>query len=178
MAKPRKVRKLLPDEPAESAAVRILRTRLGEFYSHWPDPDQQPNPEELHNQRISGKRLRYSAETLRGLYPDHLALLIDLLKRQQDLLGAMQDVVTQRAMIASDLARRRRTQGRRDEIAGLEAMLAAYNERHSRLFRELEDIWRGMSTKQFRSLLKRIVSRPVKRVRKSDATAVEPATPG
>lgn len=163
MAKPFKIKKTTPDDPPQTAAIRILETRLDEFFSHWPDPDELPSAEQLHNQRISGKRLRYSAETLREFYPDHLALLIDLLKRQQDLLGSIQDVVTQKAMIASDLARRRRRRASRTTIVALESMLSAYGERHNRLFAELEDIWRGMTQNRFRSLLKRLVSRPLKR---------------
>ena len=166
MAKPFKVKKTSPDDAAEFAAARILKTRLREFYSHWPDPDEPPNAEQLHNQRISGKRLRYSAETLRDLYPDRLALLIDLLKRQQDLLGSMQDIVTQQAMISTDLARRRRTASR-TQIATLESLLIGYNSRHSELFTDLLDIWRGMTQKQFRQLLRRIVSRPNNHVKKA-----------
>ena len=160
MAKPFKVKKTSPDDSAEIAAVRILKTRLREFYSHWPDPDEPPSAEQLHNQRISGKRLRYSAETVRDLYPDRLALLIDLLKRQQDLLGSMQDIVTQQAMISTDLSRRRGSRASRTQIATLESLLSGYNSRHSQLFTDLVDIWRGMTQKQFRDLLKRIVSRP------------------
>lgn len=169
MAKPFKVRKTSPDDAAGSAAVRILRTRLREFYSHWPDPDTLPSAEQLHNQRISGKRLRYSSETLRELYPDKLALLIDLLKRQQDLLGTMQDIVTQQAMIASDLARYRRTRANKKKIEALESILAGYSARYAQLFAELENIWRGMSQKQFRQLLRRLVSRPIHRVKKTKA---------
>src|SRR5262245_47904267 len=99
MAKPRKVKKVLPADRIDKTAVRILRTRLKEFYSHWADPNREPTPEDLHNLRISGKRLRYSAECLRELYPDQLALMIDLFKRSQDLLGSYQDCIVQRAMI-------------------------------------------------------------------------------
>jgi CHAD domain-containing protein len=166
MAKPFKIKKVSPADPAHRAAVRILRTRLREFYSHWPDTEEIPSPEQLHNQRISGKRLRYSAETLREFYPDRLALLIDLLKRQQDLLGEIQDAVTQRSVIALDLARRRLARARREEITGLEALLATYDSRHSELFTGLEDIWRGMTSKRFRALLKDLVSRPVRQTDK------------
>ncbi|MBX3276380.1 MAG: CHAD domain-containing protein [Acidobacteria bacterium] len=161
MARPFKIRKVLPSDRASRAAVRILRTRLREFYSHWPDAEETPTPEQLHNQRISGKRLRYSAETVRDLYPDRLALLIDLLKRQQDTLGLIQDCVTQRAMVAVDLARRRNLRARRDEIAALEALLAKYDERQAALFTDLRDIWRGMTRRRFRATLKDLVSHPV-----------------
>ena len=110
--------------------------------------------------------MRYSAETLREFYPDHLALMIDLLKRQQDLVGEMQDCVTQRASIAADLARRRRLRAKREEIAGLESLLAEYDLRHGELFSQLEDIWIGMTSKRLRSLLKRCV-------RQSDKKPIE-----
>jgi CHAD domain-containing protein len=166
MAKPLKVRKTAPGDPAEAAAVKILRTRLREFYSHWPNPKTLPSAEQLHNQRISGKRLRYSAETLRDLFPDRLALLIDLLKRQQDLLGQMQDLVTQQAMMASDLARLRRTRASRKQIETFESILAGYSARHAQLFAELESIWLGMTQKQLRQALTRLVSRPINRPRR------------
>lgn len=160
MARPLKIRKVSPADPATRAAVRILRTRLRELYSHWPDPEELPTPEQLHDQRISGKRLRYSAETLRDLYPDRLALLIDLLKRQQDLLGLIQDCVTQRGIVATDLARRRSAHPRRDEISALEALLTKYDERQAALFADLRDIWRGMTRRRFRAVLRDLVSRP------------------
>ena len=159
MAKGLKVKKTAPLDKASSAAVRILRTRVREFYTHWPDPDVLPDDTQLHDQRISGKRLRYSAETLRQLYPDHLALLIDLMKREQDLLGEAQDCITQRARVAADLARQRR-RARREEVAALEALLASYDQRKQELHNSIIDIWRGMTAKRFRRLLKAIVSEP------------------
>jgi len=87
MSKPHKVKKVSAEKPIYQTARKILRTRLREFYSHWPDAQQPPSFEQLHNLRISTKRLRYSAEQLREYYPDRLALLIDMLKRGQDLLG-------------------------------------------------------------------------------------------
>jgi len=148
----------MPLDPADNAAARVLRTRIREYFSHWTDPDEPPDDRQLHDQRISGKRLRYSAEMLRELYPDRLALFIELLKLQQDLLGEAQDYVTQRTRIAADLARRRRL-ARRDEIAALEALLDVYDERRAELQEQIEDIWRGMTTKRFRKLLRADVSR-------------------
>ena len=66
MSKPLKVKKLFPSDSIQTAAVKILRTRIKEFYSHWPAPDRVPTLEQLHDLRISGKRLRYSAEMLRA----------------------------------------------------------------------------------------------------------------
>ena len=170
MAKPFKIKKVTPLDPAHNAAIRILRTRIREYFSHWPDPDDAPDDRQLHNQRISGKRLRYSAEMLSELYSDRLALFIELLKRQQDLLGEAQDYVTQRTRIAADLARRRRL-ARRDEIAAFEALLDVYDERRAAVQEQIEDVWRGMTTKRFRKLLRAAVSRPSKPAGKETRTS-------
>jgi CHAD domain-containing protein len=159
MAKPLKIRKISPDDRKEKAARRILRTRIKEYYSCWPDPDHPPTLEQLHNLRISGKRLRYSAESLRELYPDRLALLIDLLKRSQDLLGEIQDCVTQRGMIEAYIARMRRRAPKNGQIPALERMVSEYEQTQSMLFTQFHETWRGMAMGEFRASLKALVSR-------------------
>ena len=166
MAKPLKIRKISPGDRLEKAARRILRTRIKEFYSCWPDPDHPPTLEELHNLRISGKRLRYTAESLRELYPDRLALLIDLLKRNQDLLGEIQDCVTQRGLIENYIARLRRRSPQNDQIAALEKVASEYERRQSTLFAQFHETWRGMTMDEFRASLRAMVSR-VKKTKES-----------
>lgn len=156
MAKPRKIKKLSPGDSPERAARRILLARLKEFYSHWPDPDQTPTPQQLHDMRISGKRLRYSAESLREFYPDRLGLLIDLLKRGQDLLGEIQDCATQREMIRRSLVRLRKDDR---EIAALKRLIADYDQRQATLFAQFREIWRGMTMRKFRRSLKAMITR-------------------
>lgn len=174
MAKPLKIKKVSPGADVEKAAVRILRTRTKEFYSHWPDPDTAPTLEQLHDLRISGKRLRYSAESLRELYPDKLALLIDLLKRCQDLTGEIQDCVTQREMIEKDLARLRRRNPHSDQIATLEKIISEYGQRQSMMFAQFHEIWRGMTMNEFRESLKAMISRPKESAPARGAEGAEP----
>jgi CHAD domain-containing protein len=158
MAKPLKVKKVLATDRIDRATLRILRTRLKELYSYWPDPSLIPTPEELHNMRISCKRLRYSAECLREFYPDQLALLIDLLKRSQDLLGDIQDCIVQRAMIEEDLKRLKQRNSNSDHIPFLERIIAEYNQRHTLLFAQFRQIWRGMTMDEFRHSLKKMIT--------------------
>jgi CHAD domain-containing protein len=158
MAKPHKVKKVLPTDRVDRAAVRILRTRLKEFYSHWPDPNRIPTAEELHDMRISGKRLRYSAECLREFYPDQLTLLIDLLKRSQDLLGDIQDCAVQRTMIEEDLNRLKQRNRNSPHIPVLEEIVAEYDRRHTLLFAQFRQIWRGMTADEFRRSLKKMIT--------------------
>jgi hypothetical protein len=175
MAKPLKIKKVSPDAEVEKAAVRILRTRTKEFYSHWPDPDTAPTLEQLHDLRISGKRLRYSAENLREFYPDRLALLIDLLKRFQDLTGDIQDCVTQREMIEKDLARLRRRNPQSNQIAALEKIVSEYGQRQSAMFAQFHEIWRGMTMNEFRESLKAMTSRVKESAPGREAEGPEPS---
>jgi CHAD domain-containing protein len=161
MSKPLKVRKISGADSVRKAAVRILRTRLKEFYSHWPDPQVLPTSAQLHNLRISGKRLRYSAEQLRELYPDRLALLIEVLKRSQDLLGEIQDCATQRAVFEAELQKLLRRKP--DEAAALERLLGKYDLRQQTLFAQFLDIWQGMAMPEFRASLKAMVSTPLQK---------------
>jgi CHAD domain-containing protein len=102
--------------------------------------------------------LRYSAESLRELYPDRLALLIELLKSAQDLLGEIQDCVTQRGLIEDSIARMRRRVPRNGQIAALEKIVSEYEQRQSTLFTQFHEIWRGMTMDEFRKSLKAMVS--------------------
>ena len=159
MSKPLKVKKVSAADPVQTTAVKILQTRLKEFYSHWADPQQTPTLKQLHNLRISGKRLRYSAEQLRDLFPDRLALLIDLLKRGQDLLGEIQDCVTQRGVIETELIQLRRRKPYHPEIVALENLLADYGQKQSLLFGQFREIWMGMALPEFRAGLSAMISR-------------------
>lgn len=156
MSKPLKVKAISEDDPIQTTAVKILRTRLDEFYSHWDDPQQTPSARELHNLRISGKRLRYSAEQLRELFPDRLALLIDLLKRGQDLLGEIQDCVTRREVIQTELTRLRKQKS--PDGKALKTLLDADNQRHDLLFSQFREIWMGLSAPKFQAGLKAMVN--------------------
>lgn len=158
MSKPLKVKKLSPGDSIQTAAVKILRTRIKEFYSHWSAPDQVPTLEQLHNLRISGKRLRYSAEQLRELYPGRLALLIDLLKRNQDLLGEIQDCVTQRAVIETELSKLRLRNSGHQDLTAFEELIAEYDQRRQMMFGQFHEIWKGMALVEFREALKAMAS--------------------
>jgi hypothetical protein len=106
--------------------------------------------------------LRYSAESLRELYPDKLTLMIDLLKRSQDLLGEIQDCVTQRSVVEAYLARMRRREPQNDQIIALENIISEYEHRQSMLFTLFHETWRGMTMNEFRESLKAMASRAKK----------------
>jgi CHAD domain-containing protein len=173
MAKAFRIRKVSANDDSAEAAVQIMQTRLREFYSRWPDADVTPNAEQLHALRISGKRLRYSAESLREFYPDRLALLLNLLRQLQDVLGEMQDYETQRAIIEADLARLKARRARqqnsaesndgRDEMeAAIADLLNDYRRKQEKLLAEFTLLWRGLSSRKFRRALKSLVTHPIR----------------
>lgn len=173
MAKAFRIRKVSADDDSTEAAARIMQTRLREFFSRWPDADVTPNAEQLHALRISGKRLRYSAESLREFYPDRLALLLNLLKQLQDVLGEMQDYETQRTIIEADLARlttRHASQqnsaesndGSNEQEAAIADLLNDYRQKQEKLLDEFTLLWRGLSNRRFRRALKYLVTHPRK----------------
>lgn len=159
MAKPLKIKKVMPSDSAQKTAARILRTRIKEFYSHWPDAAQMPTLQAVHNLRISGKRLRYSAECLRDFYPDRLSLLIDMLKRSQDLLGEIQDCVTQKAMIAADMKRFHSRNPLSPDLEPLSRIIEDYEKRQTLLMNDYREIWHGMTRKEFRQCLREMVKK-------------------
>ena len=171
MAKPFKVKNLAPDDPAHKAAERIMRTRLKEFYSHWQDLNETPTAGQIHALRISGKRLRYSADTLSDYYPDRLALLIELLKRIQDVLGEMQDYETQRRILEAEVQKietrlkretdRTKRAGLKGEIETLNALAERCRHKQQELFTKFSFLWRGLSQKQMHASLKHITSHPL-----------------
>jgi CHAD domain-containing protein len=173
MAKPLKVRKISSQDRPEEAAVRILRTRLMEFYSHWPDPETLATPQIVHNTRISGKRLRYSAESLRTLYRDRLALLLELLRKEQDLMGKFQDAIFQRTAIEAELARRVRRRASEAEQEALGRLIAGYREKEESIFEEVALVWRGVCSKKFRASLKSMISK-VEKARPTPANENSP----
>jgi inorganic triphosphatase YgiF len=59
------------------------------------------SPQERHELRIRGKKLRYAAEDLGGLFPDHpkrLARFVEATKDLQDTLGVLNDLAVREAL--------------------------------------------------------------------------------
>lgn len=160
MAKPFKIKGLKSDVPLPEAAERIMRARLKEYFSHIGSNERNPTPEQLHALRISGKRLRYSAESLRDLYPDRLEMIIDMLKRVQDMLGEMQDCIVFSQLIEGDLSRLRKRKPGSPEIVQLERLIESYRERHRVLTGQFLDLWHGMASKGIRRSLRKMISAP------------------
>ena len=96
MAKRHRVIGVAPLRSYQENARIILPQRLEEVYTWEPFVRDETRREELHNMRISIKRLRYTMELFRGVYglptadnpyAEFLAVIIDL----QEVLGDIHD---------------------------------------------------------------------------------------
>ncbi len=96
MAKAQKVIGVAPLRSYQENACVILPQRLEEVYTWEPFIRDETRREELHNMRISIKRLRYAMElfcvvyglpTVKSQYTEFLAVIVDL----QEILGDIHD---------------------------------------------------------------------------------------
>lgn len=110
---------------AENAAER-LPPLVAAFFAAGRKVTAEPGlPEELHQFRIRGKRLRYTLEMFRPCYGPALDRRLDALRRIQQCLGDMNDFLTIRGMVEEA-----------EIIAGLDRQIAVRAE-------EFATMWRG-----------------------------------
>jgi hypothetical protein len=91
MSKVWPVQDLHPEESLERNARKILRVRVGEFYSYEPIIRDVDAVTDLHNMRIASKRLRYTLELFRAVFGEPGEHNIDRVKALQEELGQIHD---------------------------------------------------------------------------------------
>lgn len=103
MSRAWKVKKLDPDAPLGENARRILAVRVGECWSWEPIIDDDHHIDLLHQLRISAKRLRYTLELFRDVFGETGERNIERIRRMQDVLGQLHDVIVRIALIEDEL---------------------------------------------------------------------------
>lgn len=91
MARPFPIPDLNPHEPTLAAVRRIIPVRLAELYAYAPAVDDPAAARGHHDMRIAAKRLRYTLEIFRFLFPTAFAAPIAQVRQIQDLLGLVHD---------------------------------------------------------------------------------------
>lgn len=102
MTKAWPVDRLDPNAPLELNARRILRVRIGELYSWEPVIANPLATVELHNMRISAKRLRYTLELFAAVFGDAGKRQIERVKQLQEQLGNLHDLDVRIELIAGE----------------------------------------------------------------------------
>ena len=98
---------------ADKSALAVAPYLLSQPYRKWRKAakrvDETSHPEEYHDLRKKGKRLRYALEFLSGVYGEKATgKIVKPLKELQDVLGRHQDL-----FVSGDLLRQLATEGRK-----------------------------------------------------------------
>lgn len=118
------------DAPAPRFAAAVLTRRRRQFVRRGKG-HHAFTPEELHQLRIAGKKLRYAAEFFSGLFPAARAdAFVDALQALQDILGAINDVATTQRLL--DEVRAGTADAGVHEAAGIVAGWGARRAAHAR----------------------------------------------
>jgi CHAD domain-containing protein len=129
-------------------------------YDEWVSiPD--PPPERLHSLRIACKRLRYTLEFFREVLGPDTGTVIKSIVAIQDHLGALQDAVVARGLLADYLERgiwgHEIAPGARPEeavdVPGVEAYLAAKHAEFAHLLEGFAEIWRRVQDEAFSQMV-------------------------
>lgn len=119
MSKAWPVTNLDPDAPLDINARRILRVRIGEYYSYEPIVSNPLATTDLHNLRISAKRLRYTLELFIDIFGDEGKRQVERVKAVQESLGTLHDLDVRIALISDELV-----QLAGEHVAGLDRAMA------------------------------------------------------
>jgi hypothetical protein len=91
MTRPSPILGLDPGEPVIEGARHILPVRLDELYGFAPAVADPAQEQAHHDMRIAAKRLRYTMEIFRFLFPSGFRDLTRKVRRIQDTLGLVHD---------------------------------------------------------------------------------------
>lgn len=97
------VDRLDPRAPTAVNARPILQVRIAEFYSREGIVDDPTATEELHDLRISAKRLRYTLELFAGALGSDAVSAIQAVKVLQERLGDLHDADVRIALVADEI---------------------------------------------------------------------------
>jgi CHAD domain-containing protein len=146
---------LPPPGPILEVAPDLVRRRYKKVRKDARTLTGDSPPEDFHDLRKKGKRLRYALEPLQGLYGKPAEGMVELLKAVQDDLGDYQDLI-----VAAALMRELGVSGDLSPRAAF--LLGAMAERYNREAAELRANF--LESKELRALKK---GRPWKRLRKT-----------
>lgn len=152
MAKPQKITGLNPKQSFHENARIILPQKVEEVYS-WEqfirDPEQR---EELHNMRISIKRLRYTMEFFAVNYDKHFTEFIKTIIDLQDILGDIHD-----SDVVLEVLTNYKENLQSTELPGINTIIAHTRETRHADYQAFLEKWEQLSTAGFKQKLLAII---------------------
>ena len=153
MAKPHKIVGLNPKQSFRENARTVLLQKVEEVYS-WEQFIQDPKKrEELHNMRISIKRLRYTMEFFVINYDKHWTDFLETIIDLQDVLGDIHDsdVVLE---VLTDYKENRQAA----ESPGVDTLITRTRESRNADYQAFLERWEQLSAAGFKQKLLAIIA--------------------
>ena len=158
MAKAQKVIGVAPLQSYRENARIILPQRLEEVYTWEPFIRDETRREELHNMRISIKRLRYTMELFRVVYgaptsnsqyAEFLARIVDL----QEILGDVHDADVVLEVLANYTSQSGDRGTQIDVSSGIDTLIARTEETRKADYETFLEKWEHLSAVGFKQKL-------------------------
>lgn len=148
MAKPHKITGISPQQDFQTNALIILPQRLEEVFG-WEqyimDPERR---EELHNMRISVKRLRYTMEFFVVNYDTSFSDLLDIIIDLQDILGDIHD-----SDVVLDTLIDYKNSCEFNELRGVDTLISRAQNNRNADYETFINIWKKLSETNFKQKL-------------------------
>ena len=150
MAKAWKVKGIRPQSSYRKGAQLILAVRVEEVYS-WADAIRNPDKiKQLHNLRISVKRLRYSMEFFVINYDEEFRNLLKVLEDLQEHLGEIHDCDVIEKILTKYLRELPDREAAETDVRGINALLLRYREMRSEKYQVFLQQWDALEASNFK----------------------------
>lgn len=153
MAKPQKIIGLNPKQSFRQNARVVLPQRVEEVYSWEQYIKKTECREELHNMRISVKRLRYTMEFFAVNYENNFSDYLDIIIDLQDILGDIHD-----NDVVLDTLIDYKNSCESDELRGVNTLISRTQKNRNTDYDTFLNKWRQLSETNFKQKLLGIIA--------------------
>ena len=157
MAKAWKVKGVKPQKSYRRNASIILSAKIAEVYSWESYIDDPKNIEELHNMRISIKRLRYSMEFFSVNYDRKFDQFLQVWVDLQKLLGEIHDCDVGQDVLTDYLEDQ--SQESSADTLGINALIERYHQIREDKYQEFLKRWSSLQKEDLKVNLLRMIKR-------------------
>ena len=142
VGKERSVKNLAPNKDFRWNARIVLPARVEEVYAWAPYVDTQDNAQQLHNMRISIKRLRYSMELFACCFGPPYGDFLATFEAWQQRLGDIHDCDVIEDTLTAYLTELQAEPGSQYEAHGIETLRELYRRRRAAAYATFLEEWR------------------------------------